>query len=75
MKKRFVDGIARVLKKGGKYQLNCFSDKDSYFNGLSKEDIKNYFSKDFDIKNIKDIKFKEKTGLNRYFYSVLMVRR
>lgn len=75
LKKKFVDDIVRVLKKGGKYQLNCFSDKDHYFDGLSKEDIKNYFSKDFDMKSIKDIKFKEKTGLNRYFYSVLMVRR
>ncbi len=75
LKKKFVDGIVRVLRKGGKYQLNCFSEKDPYFDGLSNEEIKNYFSKDFEIKSIKDIKFKEKNGLNRYFYSVLMVKR
>ena len=75
LRERFVEGVARVLKKGGRYQLNCFSDKDPYFNGLSKGDIKKYFSKHFDIESMRKVEFQEKTGLHRYFYTVLMKRR
>lgn len=72
-KPRFAGLISKVLKKGGIYLLLCFSDRDEYFGrGVSKEEIRENFSKYFGIESIRPSVHREPGGTRREFYSVVM---
>ncbi len=72
-KPRFAGLIAKVLKKGGIYLLLCFSYRDEYFGrGVSKEEIRENFSKYFKIESIRPSVHREPDGTGREFYSVVM---
>ena len=51
LREKFVNGIARVLKKNGYYYLQAFSNvmKLNYGYTFSKQDIRNYFGEKFKI--------------------------
>jgi SAM-dependent methyltransferase len=72
----FIQGLHRVLKPGGLYQLLCFSsrssDADSPPYGFSPEDIDRLFSTHFHILGLRETAFRERDGEVRFFLSVLM---
>ena len=71
----FVQGVHRVLKTTGKYQLLCFSSRDHPSTespySFSPEDIQRYFHSLFKIHSIQELSPKVK-GTKHYFLSVLM---
>jgi len=73
----FIQGVHRVLKPGGKYQLICFSDKDPWApQGFSREQIGEYFSPLFQIESLEESTFREKgSRFQRHFYSALMEKK
>ena len=72
----FINGVHRVLKKGGSYFMVCFSERNgSAWNHFTKEQIIQLFSNYFKIKNIEHVASVEGDGYTRYFYSVLMEKR
>jgi cyclopropane fatty-acyl-phospholipid synthase-like methyltransferase len=72
-KPTFVKIISDSLKKGGKYFLICFSDKNPpWEKNVSKEEIQENFSPYFNIGKIKDYPAIEKTGRRLDFYLTLM---
>jgi len=72
----FINGVHRVLKKGGSYFIFCFSDRNGpAWNHFTKEQIIQLFSNLFKIKNIEQVASVEGDGYTRYFYSVLMEKR
>ena len=75
-KPKFAKIICDSLKKGGKYLLLCFSDKNPpWKKNVSKEEIKENFSKYFDIGRIRDYSTIEKTGRKLDFYLTLMTKK
>lgn len=70
----FIRGVHRVLKKGGRYYLKCFSEKNGEaWNHFSEEEIRRYFSDRFRILELKEDIYVEHTSSQRvHFYSVLM---
>ncbi len=72
-KKKYVEIAAGLLNKKGKMLLFCFSDRNRGLEkALSKQDIKEYFGKDFDIKFIRETTHKEPGGSRMFLYSVFM---
>jgi ubiquinone/menaquinone biosynthesis C-methylase UbiE len=76
-RKPFIQGIYRVLKPAdGKYLLICFSDKNGLgWNHFSKEQLVDYFSRQFVFLSVEHFGSVEADGYRRYFYSILMQRR
>ncbi|MCP8304713.1 MAG: class I SAM-dependent methyltransferase [archaeon] len=75
-KPKFVKIISDSLKKGGKYFLSCFSDKNPpWEKNVSKEEIRENFSEYFHIGRIKDFVTIEKTGRRLHLYLVLMTKK
>lgn len=75
-KPKFVKIIGDALKKGGKYFLSCFSDKNPLWEkNVSKGEIKENFSKYFKIGKIRDLTAIEKTGRRLHLYLVLMTKK
>jgi cyclopropane fatty-acyl-phospholipid synthase-like methyltransferase len=75
-KPKFAKIISDSLKKGGKYYLICFSDKNPpWEKNVSKEEIQEIFSKYFVIGEIKDYPAIEKTGRKLDFYLTLMKKK
>ena len=76
-KNNYVEKVNKLLKKRGKMYLKCFSDKDPSFpkTKMSKEDIKSYFSKFFEINYIKESVHTEPDGKKRYMYAVFMIKK
>jgi len=75
-KPKFAKTIREFLKKGGKYFLSCFSDKNpSLEKDVSKKEIMENFSEYFEIGRVKDYAAIEKTGRKLYFYLVLMTKK
>ena len=72
-RKRFLDGVHRVLKKGGSYLVYCFSYKNGpAWNHFTEKQLVDIFSELFEISGIKHESSVEGDGVIRYFYSVLM---
>lgn len=70
----FVQGVYRVLKPSGKYQLICFSTKDHTYGppyAFSPKDIWRYFLSFFKIHHIKELSH-VRNHSRSYFLSVLM---
>jgi cyclopropane fatty-acyl-phospholipid synthase-like methyltransferase len=75
-KPKFAQIISDTLKKGGKYYLICFSDKNpSWEKNVSKQEIHENFSKYFKIGPIKNVPTTEKTGRKLQFYHILMIKK
>jgi cyclopropane fatty-acyl-phospholipid synthase-like methyltransferase len=75
-KQKFVKIISSSLKKGGKYFLSCFSDKNpAWEKNVSKREIRENFFEYFNIGRIKDFAAIEKTGRKLHFYLILMTNK
>lgn len=75
-KPRFAKIISDSLKKGGKYYLICFSDKNApWEKNVSKDEIRKNFNTYFTIGNIKNVPTREKTGRLLHFYHVMMTKK
>lgn len=72
----FIDGVNRILRRGGSYLLICFSDRNGpAWNHLTEEQIVQLFSNYFKIKSIKHISSIEGDGYTRFFYVSLMEKK
>ena len=77
----FANQISRVLADGGKYFMLCFSDKELGSEGprrISREEIRETFSKMFRINYIKDAFFAaklHKTGAKAYIASMTKIAK
>lgn len=73
-KPKYVKVVHDRLNNGGKFFLQCFSDKNPLFGkNLSKDDIYHYFGKHFEIKFIKDtIHTEPDSGRKVYLYTAFM---
>jgi len=70
---RFIEGVHRVLKRGGTYLLTCFSYKNGpAWNHFTKKQVISLFSEYFKMNEIRYISSIEGDGVRRYFYTVLM---
>ena len=73
---KFIEGVHRVLKKGGSYLLTCFSYKNGpAWNHFTKKQIIDLFSDFFEIIEIKHTSSIEGDGYRRYFYTVLVKKK
>lgn len=72
----YINGVDRVNKHKGRFYLSCFSERTGFPNSFTEEEIRQYFSKFFEIKSIEEKEFIETgTGIPRYLYSVFMHHR
>lgn len=73
-KPKYMRIVHDYLRNGGKFFLQCFSDKNPPFEkNISKEEIYHYFSRHFEIKFILDTMHEEPgTKEKRYMYTVFM---
>jgi len=71
---KYINIVHNYLETDGFYFLQCFSEKNENIKkNLTKEKIKDYFSKLFEIIFIKDtVHIQPKTGKKIFFYTVLM---
>ena len=73
---RFIEGVHRVLKKGGTYMLTCFSYKNGLsWNHFTKQQLIDLFSDYFEMNAFRHISSIEGDGVRRYFYTVLMKKK
>ena len=73
-RKKYIDGIHRVLEDGGKYYLECFSGKNQkelFAYKFSKDEIEKQFSK-FKIEYIEEVVNVDVEGEKVYLYTVFM---
>ncbi len=72
----FIHGVFKVLKPDAHYQLTCFSDRNGpAWNHFTKEQITEYFAKEFQFINLQHFGSVEGDGYTRFFYTVLMQPR
>ena len=72
----FINGVHRVLKKGGGYMLTCFSYKNGRsWNHFTKRQISELFSGNFELGEFRHYPSMEGDGVTRYFYTVLMKKK
>jgi len=72
-RERFIEGVHRVLTKGGKYFMTCFSRRNgTAWNHFTEEHLRSIFSQLFSIIEVAHFSSVEGNGVTRYFYSVLM---
>ena len=72
----FINGVHRVLKKGGGYMLTCFSYKNGRsWNHFTKRQISELFSGNFELGEFRHYPSVEGDGVTRYFYTVLMKKK
>jgi ubiquinone/menaquinone biosynthesis C-methylase UbiE len=72
----FIDGVQRVLKKGGSYMLTCFSHKNGpAWNHFTKQQLIELFSPYFEMGEFRHYPSVEGDGVTRYFYTVLMKKK
>ena len=75
-RERYLSEVLRVLKKGGKYYLMCFSERNGKaWNHFSREQIEEIFRPYFIILDMEHSRSLENDGIVRYFYNVLMEKR
>jgi len=72
----FIEGVSRVLKKGGAYMLTCFSYKNGRaWNHFTKQQIIDLFRGMFEMGEFRHYPSVEGDGVKRYFYTVLMKKK
>ena len=72
----FIEGVHRVLKKGGIYMLTCFSYKNApAWNHFTKKQLIDLFSDYFNLGEFRHYGSVEGDGVKRYFYTVLMEKK
>ena len=76
-KPHYVDLVKNLHGTKGKFFLLCFSDKNPPFKkNLSREDIRSYFSKNFEIFFIKDsVHIEPQDGGKRYLFASFMQKK
>jgi len=75
-RRKFIEGVRRVLKKHGLYLMVCFSYRNGpAWNHFTKTQIVDVFKALFEIKSIDHISSVEGDGYTRYFYVTLMERK
>lgn len=75
-RQKFIEGVHRVLKKGGDYLLTCFSHKNGPgWNHFTEKQLINLFSGYFKINEIRHISSIEGDGVKRYFYTLWMKKK
>lgn len=72
--KTFVKEVSRVMKPRARYLMKCFSEHPSNPHRVSQEEIRQCFSEDFNILDIKPIVFEGSHG-NHKGYFCLMERK
>jgi ubiquinone/menaquinone biosynthesis C-methylase UbiE len=73
---KYINGVHRVLKTGGRYFLLCFSYKNGpAWNHFTRKQIVQLFSEHFRILTLKHIESKEGDAVYRFFYNALMEKR
>jgi ubiquinone/menaquinone biosynthesis C-methylase UbiE len=72
----YIQGLHRVLKAGGRYQLNCFSrrsrDAESPPYGFTPDDIHGLFSPYFRILSLRETSSREGNNQKHFFLLVFM---
>ena len=72
----FINGVHRVLRKGGSYMLTCFSYKNGAgWNYFTKKQLICLFSAYFDLGEFRNYGSVEGYGVTRFFYTVLMKKK
>jgi ubiquinone/menaquinone biosynthesis C-methylase UbiE len=72
----FINGVHRVLKKGGNYLLTCFSYRNGRaWNHFTKRQLIDLFSGYFELGEFRQYPSVEGDGVTRYFYTVLMKKK
>jgi ubiquinone/menaquinone biosynthesis C-methylase UbiE len=75
-RKTFIEGVNRVLKRGGSYMLTCFSYKNGpAWNHFTKQEITRLFSPYFELGDFRHYPSVEGDSVTRYFYTVLMKKK
>jgi ubiquinone/menaquinone biosynthesis C-methylase UbiE len=73
---QFVLGIRRVLKNDGSYMLTCFSYKNGPgWNHFTRKQLRQYFSGLFTFQLVRHYASVEGDGYNRFFYTILMIKK
>ena len=73
---KFINGVHRVLKKGGNYLLTCFSHKNGpAWNHFTEEQLIRLFSGYFGINEVRHVSSIEGDGVKRYLYTVWMEKK
>jgi ubiquinone/menaquinone biosynthesis C-methylase UbiE len=72
----FIEGVYRVLKKGGDYLLTCFSYKNGpAWNHFTEKQLISLFSGYFEIREIRHVSSIEGDGVRRFFFTVWMKKK
>ncbi len=75
-RQRFIENVHRVLRRGGRYLLMCFSDSmGREWNHFSDRQLRDLFSDYFDILTLKEVSSLEADDVIRQFRVSLMERR
>lgn len=76
-RRKYIEGVARVLKKGGKYFSKSFSKKNDWNqeNTFTLEDIENFFSDYFDIEVLREVVHTQPEGGDVIMNAVLMKKK
>jgi len=76
-RRAYVREVHRVLKRGGTYQLVCFSSRNgNAINHFTRVQIRRYFCQHFTIEGFEELELVEHhTRQRRYMYSVVMEKK
>jgi len=69
---RYVDGLASVVKPGGRIFMMCFSDEEPPGDGprrVSQDEIRGAFAKGWDVESIKEARFETRPDLKNIQFS------
>ena len=71
-RERYIDGLASVVKTGGKIFMMCFSDREPPGDGprrVSPDEIREAFAKDWDVESIQQARFETRPDLKDIQFS------
>ena len=71
-RRRYVDGLASVVKPGGKLFLLCFSDQEPGTQGprrVSEKEIRDAFADGWTVENIEPTRFEVRPDLKEFTFS------
>jgi len=74
-RRKFIANIAHSLKKNGKFQLMAFSENNSFRKGFTKQQIKDYFSRQFKTGKITEETHAEPDGNRVFLYVTTMTKK
>jgi cyclopropane fatty-acyl-phospholipid synthase-like methyltransferase len=71
-RRRYVEGLATILKPGGRLFLMCFSDQEPGTHGprrVSAKEIRDTFAEDWSIESIEPVRFEVRPDLKDFTFS------